>query len=389
MTRRRRVAWIATHPIQYQVPVFKCLAQFPELEFTVLYLSPHMMGPGYDPGFGRSMAWDVPLLEGYDWVLLSDRRPDFSRFTGIRAPLLWPKKAARAYDVSIASGWNYLGFWQALGRARAQGTICGVLSESTLTDVPRVAWREKAKTYMLRALAGGGFALATGTRSREYLRHLGFPDDRLFLYPYCVDDSLFRACETERAELRSASRRSLGLDGETMVFIFAGKLVSKKNPVGALEAYLGVPGKKHLLVVGDGELRDVMERLAAARQDVTFLGFRNQTEMRGLYAAADILILPSVTAETWGLVVNEAMAMGCGVIVSDAVGSADDLVAGKGTGAVVPAGDLESLRHAMAAAVGERERTESWKRRAVEVVAPWTPIRAAEGVRAAVLATGG
>ena len=74
------------------------------------------------------------------------------------------------------------------------------------------------------------------------------------------------------------------------------------------------------------------------------LGFRNQTELPGLYAAADVLVLPSDGDETWGLVVNEAFACGLPAVVSDAVGCGPDLVEEGATGAVFALDDVGSLQ---------------------------------------------
>jgi glycosyltransferase involved in cell wall biosynthesis len=77
------------------------------------------------------------------------------------------------------------------------------------------------------------------------------------------------------------------------------------------------------MFVGDGELRAVLER--GAGPDVIFAGFRNQSEMPAYYAAADLFVLLA-EREPWGLALNEAMACGTGVIASDQVGAAYDLI---------------------------------------------------------------
>src|SRR5207248_1690512 len=100
----------------------------------------------------------------------------------------------------------------------------------------------------------------------------------------------------------------------------------------------------HVLVVGDGELMTEARALAAReRLPLTFAGFLNQTEIVGAYVAADCLVLPSDTGETWGLVVNEAMACGIPAIVSDQVGCGPDLVSDSVTGAMFPMGDIDAL----------------------------------------------
>ena len=77
-----------------------------------------------------------------------------------------------------------------------------------------------------------------------------------------------------------------------------------------------------------------------------FAGFKNQTELPAYYAAADLLALPSVS-ETWGLVVNEAMACGTPAVVSAAVGCAPDLIEEGVTGATFPVGDVPAFAEAV------------------------------------------
>jgi glycosyltransferase involved in cell wall biosynthesis len=97
-------------------------------------------------------------------------------------------------------------------------------------------------------------------------------------------------------------------------------------------------------MVGDGPLRAECESYAASRNlPVTFAGFFNQKAMPSAYAASDILVMTSVNDETWGLVVNEAMASGIPAVVSDKVGCAPDLVVPGRTGSLFPAGDFNAL----------------------------------------------
>jgi len=100
----------------------------------------------------------------------------------------------------------------------------------------------------------------------------------------------------------------------------------------------------HLLMVGDGDLRKECEEYAKNKNlSVTFTGFLNQSEIPRAYIASDCMVLPSNNGETWGLVINEAMACGLPAIVSDQVGSHLDLIIENQTGAVYPCGDVHAL----------------------------------------------
>ena len=86
--------------------------------------------------------------------------------------------------------------------------------------------------------------------------------------------------------------------------------------------------------------------LDAGSPPASFAGFLNQSEIPGAYVAADVLVLPS-ESETWGLVVNEALACGLPCVVSDACGSAEDLVIPLDPRLCYPVGDVEALARAI------------------------------------------
>ena len=116
-----------------------------------------------------------------------------------------------------------------------------------------------------------------------------------------------------------------------------------------------------------------------------FVGFQNQSALPALFAASDIFVLPS-SDEPWGLVVNEAMASGLPVIVSDDVGAATDLVQGRGTGRTYPVGDVERLADCLSELLGSGELRRAMGRTAESVIADWSPEASAAGIAAAALA---
>jgi glycosyltransferase involved in cell wall biosynthesis len=142
-----------------------------------------------------------------------------------------------------------------------------------------------------------------------------------------------------------------------MALVFSGKLIPKKDPILVIEAISRLPrlvkDRIHFIVIGDGELKGEIEkigRLVLGRR-LHLLGFLNQTEIGRGYACGDYLILPSRegAGETWGLVVNEALQFGLGVIVSEGVGCGVDLV-NEHIGSRFISGDADSLAEAILAA---------------------------------------
>jgi glycosyltransferase involved in cell wall biosynthesis len=191
--------------------------------------------------------------------------------------------------------------------------------------------------------------LVIGTRNRDYYRAFGVPDEKFYWAPYGVDNSWFALSEPARSLARARVRRTLGVSDDTIVFASSAKLIARKRPEDLVDAVAAVRrggAKVHALFIGDGEERSSIERRAkdaAIADAVSISGFVNQTELPAWYAAADTLVLPSDSRETWGLVVNEAMAGGLPVIVSDAAGCASDLVDEGVNGFTYPCGDVPVL----------------------------------------------
>lgn len=210
--------------------------------------------------------------------------------------------------------------WARLHRRR---TV--LMTESTEQDHNRSAWKESAKSLLIRSLFG--WAIAGGEPHVRYLRKLGFPMTRIGRF-YNVVDNAFFISETDR--MRAVSKPAAhGLPER--YFLYVGRLADEKNVAGLLRAfseYRNHGGDWDLVIVGEGpgsaDLRALQERLGLD-SGVHWMGLRANQGLASLYAFAGCFVLPSVR-EPWGLVVNEALASALPVIVSDRCGCVDDLV---------------------------------------------------------------
>jgi len=160
---------------------------------------------------------------------------------------------------------------------------------------------------------------------------------------------------------RAALRQRWQVPAEAICFLFAGKLEPKKrimDLLSALQIAVLQGGRPlHLLVVGAGVLMAQAQEFAKQHSmPVTFAGFLNQTEMPAAYVASDCLVLPSDFGETWGLVVNEAMACGKPALVSDRVGCGPDLITEGQTGSVFPFADVPALAARLVALAADPDR---------------------------------
>lgn len=353
---------VTTHPIQYQVPWLKLLGAQPGIELQV-YFAMHPDSREQGREFGVSFVWDTPLLDGYSSALLDNRarRPSLTEWSGCDTPGIAGKLREGRFDAVIVNGWGSKTAVQALIACRRLGIPCLVRGEANGLR-PRTGVKRLAHSALLRQYAA---FLAIGRQNRAYYESLGVNPRRIFATPYCVDNERFSS--SARAvlshETQGAIRCSLGLDPEAVTFLFSGKFVDKKHPADAIEAVRrlsrgGLSGVQ-LLMVGDGPLRPVLEE-AAAGLPIVFSGFLNQSQIPRAYAASNCLLLPSDAGETWGLVVNEAMACGLPAIVSNQVGCAVDLVEPDVTGQIFPCRDVDALAAAMEEGVRHPERLATW-----------------------------
>ena len=337
-----RLVAIAPHPIQYHAPLFRALAACPELEFEVAFLE-LLDAKRQGQGFGVAFQWDVPVLEGYRSRVLPTRRfakGHWGRAVRARACLrdLDP-------DAVLLTGWQTLPFVQLLLASRRMRIPALMRGESNALR-PRPWVVDRLHGWLFRQVDA---FLVIGRANRGLYEGHGIPSERLFDAPYFVDNEWFGA-QAEVARVRRGELRAgLGIPGDATCFLYAGKFEPKKHPQHFLAA-LGTltrtrPDLKvHGLLVGDGDLAsELRTRVAAESLPVTFAGFVNQSEIPKHYAAADALVLPSDYGETWGLVVNEAMACRLPALVSDRVGCGPDLVQPGLTGERYPFGEVEAI----------------------------------------------
>jgi glycosyltransferase involved in cell wall biosynthesis len=265
-----------------------------------------------------------------------------------------------------------------------------VRSDSHLAN-PRPLVKRIAKAIVLPPLLRlFDMFLPTGTRSAQYLRRYRVPESLIKIVPYCIDVDAFASAAARVRPDRERLRREFGAaEGESIV-LFVGKLIALKEIPTIIEALarLVASGQDlRLVLVGSGPLADELAAMANAHSlPVTFVGFVNQTRMPEVYAAADVVVLPS-SSETWGLVVNEAFACGVPAVVSDRVGCGPDMIDEGTTGSVVPAGDVERLAEAIGYWTGARStdgRDDAAIRLALsEVTARYSPISSAAAFIAA------
>jgi len=372
-----RLGFLVSHPIQYYAPIFRELAKACDL--TVYFAHRQTREGQASAGFGIAFDWDVDLLSGYQSRFLTNvaRQPSTDRFGGCDTPGIAQEIADGRFDAFVVPGWGVRSYLQAVRACRRWRVPVMVRGDSQLPGKRGAAVRlVKALLYRRMMSRFDGY-LYVGKRSRAYFEHYGANPSRLFFAPHCVDNDAFGSARRAPGSLRGRPR-----------LLFAGKLIERKRPLELIHAAALLRGRGtdvEVAFAGSGELEAELRRAAAeAAVPAVFHGFLNQSALPETYAAADMLVLPSDTRETWGLVVNEAMACGLPAVVSDAVGCGPDLVEEGATGAVFPLGDVAGLADAIERTLALDPASSHEAIRAQ--IARYSPKRTAQGIMAAAAA---
>lgn len=378
-----RLVIFTTHPIQYQVPWFQALALEADIDLEVVFsYIPTAREQGI--GFGRAFNWDIPLLDGYRWRVLKTRgMPDWLPAFARR----WASDIGSALDeirpdVAVVLGWQEVSLVQALAACRHRSIPVVLRGESNgmrpRGNVVSLIHRRYFKLC-------DGF-LAIGKANAAFYAAAGVGQSRIVTASYFVDNARFALAADRLRHERVLIRQSFGLPEGSTCFAFVGKLEPKKRPLDVIQG-LRLARQRGAdvcgLFVGSGELMEDV-RAAAKANDVpiTLAGFLNQSEIVRAYVAADALVLPSNFGETWGLVVNEAMATGLPAIVSERVGAAYDLVIHGETGLVVPFGSTDAIADAMTQLSAQpSERANMGRRARNRVNRDYSVARAVEATR--------
>jgi len=408
-----RLAYLVSHPIQYQAPLLRRIAREPEIDLTVLFGSDFSVRGYQDEGFGVEVAWDTPLLEGYRSEFLKPWRDTGT--VSFASPIsrgIYRRLRELQPDALWIHGYASLNSLQGILAANALGIPVLLRGESWLGDRPRSALKLAAKSLFLRSLSHAVAAvLPIGSRNAAYWQHY-MPGVPQFPMPYAVDNDWFAA--RAAAADTNALCAELHLDPARPVILFASKLQQRKRADHLLTAFNtlltttpGAPGPSHLgtretvpadnhplpylLLIGDGEERTHLEQQATdlgIADHVRFAGFRNQSELPGYFKLASVFVLPS-QHEPWGLIVNEAMAAGCPVIVSSDVGCHPDLITDGVEGYVYPFGDVPALTAALRHILASPETASRLGDAAHRRIATWSFEQDIAGLRAALAHTTG
>lgn len=386
-----RLAIITTHPIQYYAPVFTMLTQRGKVQLKVFYTWPQAIEGYDDPDFGTQVKWDIPLLEGYDYALVKNisKDPSSKAYKGIDNPTLIKQVKDYTPDAILVFGWKFKSHFALMRHFKGKVPIW-FRGDSTLLDYEVQSIKDlfckrsndqanKLKSYFKFKIRISILtfvyryidkAFYVGTNSKAYFKKHGLKEKELILAPHAIENERFFDSAEKQYEAKAKQwRQELGIQETDKTILFVGKFESKKNPLLLLKAIQQLnqstnhqandlisrqptnlspqqPNKlnTHLIFAGSGPLEKELKRQASNDANIHFLPFQNQSQMPVVYRLSDIFCLPSQgPEETWGLVVNEALACSRPVLTSTKVGCAIDIVKPE-VGNVFTSGDIEDLK---------------------------------------------
>ncbi len=303
-----------------------------------------------DNGFGQKVTWDIPLLDGYDYVFLKNSSKSKGMNTRIFDAINWSifKVLRNSEDkVVIVNGWAYLSDWFVLIASKLYRKKIWMRAEMPWNqeELKPNSFKKSVKYLIFKYLIFKYFVdkfLYIGSQNKKYYLMHGIRDTRLVYAPYAVDNQRFQSLTSAGIGVR----QEWAIDEKSIVILFSGKLIGKKRPLDLLKAFHILDCEKaHLFFMGDGPLREELEDYIFKNKvrNVIISGFINQSQISKIYGMADIFVMCSGLGETWGLSVNEAMNFGLPVIVSSTCGSSFDLVDHGRNGFVFDEGNIATL----------------------------------------------
>lgn len=366
-----KLAIVTTHPIQYNAPLFQLLEKRNNIIFKVFYTwGQKVLEQKYDPGFGKNIQWDIPLLDGYDYEFSENvaKDPGSHHFKGIDNPFLINSIKKWNADVVFVYGWSFESHLKVLRYFHGKIPVF-FRGDSTLIGRSNNLKNKIKSVFLKWVYSHVDKALYVGTCNKEYFLEYGLKREQLVFCPQAVDNTRF-IDNNDYSEKAAKWKTALNVPLLSTGFLYAGKLDDNKNVRLLLETFIKVPGNNYLVIAGNGILENEFKTAFSSYRNIYFLPFQNQRAMPVLYRLADVFVLPS-KSETWGLGINEAMACGRALLVSDSCGAAKDLVKKGVNGYTFQSGNGEDLGSKMWMLTQQKDDLRNMGEFSLDIVKEW------------------
>ena len=372
----KRLAIIATHPIQYNAPWFRLLNERKQIELKVFYTwSQASTGGTFDHGFGKVIEWDIPLLDGYDYKFVDNTsaNPGVHHFRGIVNPKLIQEVEEFHPAAVLIIGWSFQSHLKCIMYFHNKIPVF-FRGDSTLLNT-QFFLKKTIRTFFLKWIYHHvDIAFYVGLRNKEYFLAHGLKQDELVFTPHAIENERFNDTDKIYQEEAKKWRIKLNIKESDMVFLFAGKLEPKKNPELLIKAFAAIKKPTvHLVLVGNGILEKGIKMKYKGFENLHFMDFQNQSQMPIVYNLSNVFILPSKgPGETWGLAINEAMASSKPVIVSDKCGCAIDLVKEGLNGFIFKSNDVADLENKMKLLISNKSNLGIMGNHSLAIIKKWS-----------------
>ncbi len=325
----------------------------------------------FDHDFGRNVEWDIPLLEGYEYSFVSNRNNNGRSFWEVNNPGLIKDIEAWKADAILVIGWNYRSHLRAMMHFKNRVPVLFKGDSTLLDEKPGI------KTLLRRIFLRFIYrfidkALFVGTANKSYFLQHGIKEDQIVFTPHAIDNQRFGNINSDHENFILNTRESLGIGEHDLTIVFCGKLQAIKNPLLLIRAVKQLNRKNlHLVIVGNGEMEAEVKYEINKMANIHQLPFQNQSKMPAVYRIGEIFCLPSIS-ETWGLSVNEAMASGRAVLVSDKAGCHTDLVITGINGYCFHSNDISDLQDKIKKMISSRDSLSQMGKASEQIISTWT-----------------
>jgi glycosyltransferase involved in cell wall biosynthesis len=374
----KKIAIITTHPIQYQVPLFKELSKN-NIITHVFYASKHgIKSLKKDKEFNIKFNWDIGsnMLKGYKSFFSNNQKYDINDFRLSFNKLSFFLKKEK-YDALIILGWNNLHYLKAFWYAKKYNIKTILRVETNLKSNIFFLKRYIKQLILIFFFSYFDYFLSIGKLNKTFYLHHGVNKKKIFDAPYFVDNNFFKNKKNH------ILKKKLNLS-EKKIILFVGKLIDRKKPLDFLKLASLCAKKKnvHFIMIGDGNLKKKCVQFINKKKlkNINIVGFLNQKKLAEYYSIGDLFIMTS-DYETWGLTINEAMASNLPVISSDKCGAHIDLIKNYKTGFVYPSGDVLSLYKKLNFILDDRQLLVEMKKNIKNIISKYTVKKTIDSIK--------
>ncbi len=371
-SNKLKIGFFVTHPIQYQIPLFRYLHNNPNFNFKVYYLSDFSFYSYDDKEFIKNFNWDIDMKSGYEYkVLQKNHKNSKLNFFNPLNFSFFHYLIKDKIDIVWVHGWGQLSNIFLVIQAKLLGKKVFIRGESS-----KHLDHDKSKfKLLLKKIFFSIFFklidkfLYIGKNNLDFYKDYIVNENKFIFCPYVVDNNFFNKNYSDNNK------------DNFIKFLFCGKFIHRKRPIDILMAISLIKEKTPDLLskstfnfVGSGQLEEELTEYINKKNlnnIVTLSGFQNQSDIVNTYLSSDVLIIPS-EKEPWGLVVNEAMASQCAIISSTGTGCSKDLVVEDYNGYVYETGDIDALSKVISKLIINKNKLEIFKKNSLELISKYS-----------------